>query len=134
MKNSMKSLLLILSALVLIQFSGCSQGVVKDGVVTKLNDGQITLAVIIEAKEGKEAELKKALLAIVEPTRAEKGCLHYVLHTDPKDDGRFMFYENWENVELWNDHLNSPHIKAFGEKAGELVANQLDVTNWVIYE
>ena len=134
MNNSMKSLIVFLSVLVLINFTGCSKDVVKNGVVSKLSDGQITLAVIVEAKEGKEQELKKALMALVEPTRNEKGCIHYVLHTDPKDDSRFMFYENWENVELWNAHLNSAHIKAFGDKAGDLVANSLDVTNWKIYE
>lgn len=134
MKNSLKILIVFLSALVLVQFTGCSKDEVKDSVVTKLSDGQFTLAVLIESKEGKEEELKKELIALVEPTRNEKGCIYFVLHTDPKDNSRFLFYENWENVELWNAHLNSTHIKAFGAKAGDLVANTLDVTNWKIFE
>ena len=90
MKNSMKSLLVILSALVLIQFSGCSQEVAKDSVVTKLTEGQFTLSVYIEAIEGKEDELKKELIALVEPTRKEKGCIYYVLHTDPNNKCSIM--------------------------------------------
>ena len=139
MKNSFNTLLVFLSALILIQFTGCSQEVKeveveKDCVTTKITEGQFSLSVYIEAKEGKEEELKKELIALVEPTRNEKGCLYYVLHTDPNDSGRFLFYENWENAELWDAHLNSDHIKAFGAKAGDLVANELDVTNWIIHE
>lgn len=134
MKNSFKTIIVFLSALVLIQFAGCSKEVIKSNEITKLSDGQISLAVIVEAKEGKEKELKNALIALVEPTRNEKGCIHYVFHTDPGNDSRFMFYENWESKELWDAHLNSPHLKAFGEKAGDLVANTLDVTNWKIFE
>jgi quinol monooxygenase YgiN len=107
---------------------------VKSNDIKKFSDAQISLAVIIEAQEGKEDELRKALIALIEPTRKEKGCINFVLHTDPANKGRFMFYENWENKELWNAHLNSPHITAFGNAAGNLVANTLDLTNWKIYE
>ena len=48
--------------------------------------------------------------------------------------GRFMFYENWESKELWDLHLDTPHIKAFGENIGPLVAEPLDVTNWKLYD
>jgi quinol monooxygenase YgiN len=24
-----------------------------------------------------------------------------------------MFYENWDSRALWQDHMNSPHLKAF---------------------
>ncbi len=73
-------------------------------------------------------------IGLLEPTRNEKGCIDYILHTDPEDNSRFMFYENWENKELWNLHLGSPHIKAFGEKISDKLAEPLDLTNWKIYE
>ena len=30
-----------------------------------------------------------------------------------------MFYENWETRELWQAHMETPHLKAFQETAGE---------------
>ena len=134
MKSYLQSLAVMIFILSSVQFTGCSKEVVKSHEITKLSDAQITLAVFIQAQEGKEAELRKALIALIEPTRKEKGCINFVLHTDPADNGRFLFYENWENKKLWEEHLNSPHIMAFGNEAGNLVANKLDLTNWKIYE
>lgn len=50
---------------------------------------------------------------IIEATRKEAGCLQYDLHRDDEDPAHFLFYENWENRELWLDHMESAHIKEF---------------------
>ena len=79
--------------------------------IVKQADGQLSLAVVIKAKEGHEEAVKKGCIGLLEPTRKEKGCINYTLHMDPNDKGRFMFYENWESKELWDIHLATPHIK-----------------------
>ena len=61
-----------------------------------------------------KAELKK----IIPITQAEKGCLQYDLHQDNENPAHFMFYENWESRELWQDHMNAPHLAAY-KKATE---------------
>ena len=122
----------------IVQFTGCAQPEPlpqpKTTQIIKHSDGQISLAVIVKAKEGHEETVKNACIGLLEPTRKEKGCINYTLHMDPNDKGRFMFYENWENEELWGAHLDSPHIKAFGENIGPLIAEELDVTNWKLYD
>ena len=40
----------------------------------------LSLVARIKAKPGKEAELRQVLTALVQPTRAEEGCLTYDLH------------------------------------------------------
>ncbi len=82
------------------------------------------LIVIAEmvAKAGKEDELKKQLLALVEPTRKEEGCVQYDLHLSTNEPGRFVFYENWASREMLERHLQSPHLRAFLGRTGELLA------------
>lgn len=98
--------------------------------VTKDTETQLTLAVILEAKPGKEVELREALTALLAPTRLEDGCIDYEFHLDPQNPGRFMFYENWESREQWDAHMETDHIKGFIEIAGDLIANDVDLTHW----
>ena len=75
----------------------------------------------IVANEGSEAKLKEELQKLLEPTRAEDGCIQYDLHEDLTDSGHFIFYEQWETKEHLQAHFQSPHAMALGEKAGDLV-------------
>lgn len=81
-----------------------------------------TLTVIakLKAKPGREEDLQAALKALVPPTRAEAGCVTYDLHRSHDDPGLFIFYETWESRPLWDDHMKTPHLAAFGERQGEL--------------
>ena len=83
------------------------------------------LSVVAElvAKPGKEDEVRRHLIGFVEPTRKEEGCVQYDLHESNEEPGRFFFYENWTSDELLQKHLASPHISAFREVAGELLAH-----------
>ena len=75
---------------------------------------------ILKAKPGKEASLKKALLALIPPTRKEPGCLNYDLHQDTEDPARFVFHENWTSKAHLDAHLERPHLKALDAKGAEL--------------
>ena len=58
--------------------------------------------------------MKEALLALVEPTRKEPGCLCYNLHQSKADPTQFMFYEQWASKEALDAHGKTPHMKALG--------------------
>ena len=62
---------------------------------------KLTIVANIFAKAGKIGFVKAELLKLIEPTRAEEGCLNYDLHQDFEDLRHFLFYENWESRELW---------------------------------
>lgn len=72
----------------------------------------LTIVARITAVAGKEKQVRAALENLVSPTRAEAGCLQYDLHQDNTDPRVFLFFENWESRALWQDHMNSPHIRA----------------------
>ena len=67
----------------------------------------------ITAAPGKEDFLGNELEKLVAPTRAEEGCVQYDLHRDNGNPGFFVFYEIWENRDLWQAHMNQPHLQAF---------------------
>jgi len=82
---------------------------------------KLTLVASITAKEGKVELLKSKLVELMAPTKAEKGCVNYHLHQDNENPAHFLFYENWESRELWQDHMESDHIKGFMATSDELV-------------
>lgn len=73
----------------------------------------LTILAQITAEPGKEGLVKAELEKLVPITRAESGCLRYDLHSDNETPGYFVFYETWENRELWQTHMNAPHLAAY---------------------
>ena len=61
----------------------------------------------ITAAPGKEDFLGSELEKLVAPTRAEEGCVQYDLHRDNGNPGFFVFYEIWENRDLWQASYES---------------------------
>lgn len=76
----------------------------------------------ISAKTGAEDELRTHLLALVEPTRKEEGCLRYDLHVDDGAPGNFVFLETWTSREALDRHMQTPHFLAFASGTKELLA------------
>lgn len=83
----------------------------------------LTIVARIEAKPDQAEFVKSELLKVIPPTRAEAGCLQYDLHQDNDNPAVFLFYENWENRDLWQDHMSSAHLKAYKEAAGEALVS-----------
>ena len=77
---------------------------------------KVVLTAVIKAKTGEEDAVKEILLALVEPTRKEAGCLCYNLHQSKSDKTQFMFYEQWASKEALEAHRKMPYMKALGEK------------------
>ncbi|MDG3002398.1 putative quinol monooxygenase [Paludisphaera mucosa] len=98
--------------LVVLNGEAAAQGEAK----SEAPKGVVTLTASLKAKPGQEDAVKEALLSLVEPTRKEPGCLHYILHQSKTDPTLFMFYEQWEGQEALDAHGKSPHMKALGAK------------------
>lgn len=73
----------------------------------------LTILAQITAIAGKEALVRQELEKLIEITRAEAGCIKYDLHIDNDAPGFFVFYETWENRELWRAHMEAPHLAAY---------------------
>ncbi|WP_349358761.1 putative quinol monooxygenase [Stappia sp.] len=75
----------------------------------------LTIVATIHARPDREALVRQELEKLVAPTRAEPGCIRYDLHHDIKSPGHFLFYETWASRDLWQAHMNAPHIAAYME-------------------
>ena len=69
----------------------------------------------IEAKPESVDLMKAELTKLIEPTRKENGCLQYDLHQDNEKPEFFVFYEVWENRELWQVHMKNENLAAFAK-------------------
>ena len=91
---------------------------------------QITVVAMFLAKPDKIAPVHEALMALVELTRREQGCINYDLHQNSDDPRRFVFYENWACMDDLEKHRESAHLKTLVKQADELFAEPADVTLW----
>lgn len=73
----------------------------------------LTIVARIEAKPDQIELVKSELIKLIEPTRAEAGCIQYDLHQDNNQPEVFLFFENWETRELWQTHMENDHLKAY---------------------
>ena len=73
----------------------------------------LTIVANIHAAPGNEDLVYTELMKLMDPTRKEQGCLQYDLHRDNEDPAHFLFFENWENRELWQQHMNAAHLAAY---------------------
>ena len=83
----------------------------------------LTIVAQIKAAPGKEDLVREELKKLIDITRAEEGCLQYDLHEDNATPGYFVFYENWENRELWRQHMEAPHLAAYVKATEGAVSN-----------
>lgn len=85
-----------------------------------------TVVAILEAKQGKETELKQELIKLLAPSRAEQACLEYRMHQDLNNPAKFFFYENWVNQEGHLQHFQTSHITALIDKLDDLLAKPFE--------
>src|ERR1017187_1880706 len=90
----------------------------------------ITVVATFQARPGKEAELKNALIGLVAPTRKEAGGINYDLHASPDDPVKFLFKENWARKQHFDTHLQSAHIKALLPRVDELWVAFPEIKIW----
>lgn len=94
-----------------------------------MEDQKLTIVARILAKAENRELVKSELLKLIDFTRAEEGCINYDLHQDNENPNFFMFYENWENRELWQKHMGNAHLaeylKATEGAVEEFIVNEM---------
>ncbi|WP_348622298.1 putative quinol monooxygenase [Paenibacillus polymyxa] len=74
---------------------------------------------------GQEEQLCNELLKLIEPSRAEKGCIQYKFHKSLEEKGTFVFYETWAD-EKCHLHVNTEHYQTY-RKNIETIIDTMDV-------
>jgi quinol monooxygenase YgiN len=87
------------------------------------SSAQVTLVPFFTIRKGEIDNVRNAHLSMVEPTRAEPGCLDYDLYQSLDDESVMFFYENWTDSESLARHMNTPNFYRFvrGDIDGRLV-------------
>ncbi|MDQ3615381.1 MAG: antibiotic biosynthesis monooxygenase [Actinomycetota bacterium] len=67
---------------------------------------------VIAARSGSEDELRSVLSGLVDPTRAEHGCLAYDLFESASMPGTFITVELWRDQSDVDAHMQTAHIAA----------------------
>ena len=81
----------------------------------------------VVALPNKIEEVKSVLMALIEPTRQEEGCITYELFQNQTDLTDFTFVEEWESQVLLDTHLASVHIAQAESQLEGLVATEPDI-------
>lgn len=90
----------------------------------------INVVATFQARPGKEAALREALLSLVAPTRKEPGCISYDAHQSSEDPAKFLFYETWQSKEALGAHMQTPHIQKLLPRVDELCTAFPQITQW----
>jgi quinol monooxygenase YgiN len=93
----------------------------------------IRVVAVVTAHPGRREEILTAFRANVPNVRAEKGCIEYAAHVDANDIGpfqakfgpdTFVVLETWESPQALRDHIAASHMKSYGQKTKDLIANR----------
>jgi quinol monooxygenase YgiN len=73
----------------------------------------IVLAGTIAFDPERSDDMLGAVATVVEATRAEEGCLEYVIAADPLVVGQLNLFERWESDEHLGAHRKADHSRTF---------------------
>lgn len=72
------------------------------------------------AKEDCVEALKAALIALLEPTRSEAGCVSYKLNVEVENAHVFTMIEKFKSQEAYDFHGQQPYLKNLLSFVGDL--------------
>ncbi|GAA0466619.1 putative quinol monooxygenase [Parasphingorhabdus litoris] len=78
----------------------------------------------ITPKSEHHADAQNAILAIVEETRAEPGCIQFTVLAD-SDQGHIFLYEEWQDEAALKEHHGKPYTKAVMDNYDNWLAEPL---------
>ncbi|BAU41813.1 putative quinol monooxygenase [Leptolyngbya sp. O-77] len=85
----------------------------------------------IVAQAGCEEALRSALLALVEQTRQEPGCIRYDLFQNPADSTEFVTMEEWQDEAAIATHLAGEAVQSALAKCAPLLAKSPEIISYV---
>lgn len=92
----------------------------------------VTVLIVYQVQPGKEKAGLDALASLVATVVAEEpACLGITIHQDASDPARILLLEEWvDKASYVGPHMQTPHLRAFIEKAPGLFAGPPDISFW----
>jgi quinol monooxygenase YgiN len=70
--------------------------------------------------EGRDGDVRAAMIDMMNETAKEAGCLHYRFYRDVENPGAYRVYEEWESDAHLADHAASAHMQVFRSRLKEI--------------
>lgn len=83
----------------------------------------IVITAILKPKENMEERLMAELIKVQEASKAEAGCLNYVLHQSIEDD-TFVLHETWKDQDALQSHIESLHYQEYRTNIADLISKR----------
>lgn len=77
------------------------------------------------ALAGCEPGVERALMKVLEPSRAEAGCLAIHAFRSIQDDRLFYVHSKWQDEAAFNRHTEMPHTRSFVDEVTPLIDHPL---------
>lgn len=92
----------------------------------------IKVLIVYQTQPGRAGDGLSALSTLVATVVAEEpACLGITIHQDASDPTRILLDEEWtDKASYVGPHMQTPHIRAFIERAPELFAGPPDISFW----
>ncbi|MGA7413010.1 MAG: putative quinol monooxygenase [Bryobacteraceae bacterium] len=78
-----------------------------------------------EPTPGKETGFRAELLGVVEPSRAEAGCVALHVFESLREPPRFAIHSEWVDEAAFEHHAQLPHTVRFIRAAEELLTHEV---------
>jgi quinol monooxygenase YgiN len=88
----------------------------------------LTILASFRARPGRRDEVRDALVAMIEPSLAEPGCLAYCPYLDAVDPERIILVERWVDRAALDDHFATPHFKRVAAMLDETLAEPFELS------
>jgi quinol monooxygenase YgiN/quercetin dioxygenase-like cupin family protein len=89
----------------------------------------LTAVTFIQGRPGTGAAVRRELLTLTAPTRAEPGNFAYDLYRSAEDPDRFMRLEVWRDEATLERHKATPHLRASFERRKD-AGWRTEITRW----
>lgn len=95
-------------------------------------NGNLRVVAHVYSKPDRIDETRELLIGLIEPTRAEAGCITYELHRNAADRTDFTFIEEWTGDAALDAHLTTPHIQNALSRFDELLTQPPDIRRYML--
>lgn len=81
----------------------------------------------ITAKPDEKDEIISKAQDLIDSSRFESGCISYNLYASTEDENTLLIFEQWENHNVLDLHMQTKHFKAFNAAIEDIKEDKVDI-------
>jgi quinol monooxygenase YgiN len=79
----------------------------------------------LDPKPGNELQIRDELMHVLEPTRAEPGCVRIHLYESTRGPLAYFIHSEWIDEGAFDAHVEMPHTQRFAAAVDDLIVHPL---------